>query len=191
MARLGDLLPFGRLFKAHSDNYFGPNRPNFWRLFGRFLKDGSNLNFLCYKENLNLKFWRNCHFGQLLHQKEYQKYVFLAIKEVRTDTKYHFGQLLLQKEDPKYAILTTKTSQNWLAILGDFFLGIGRLFTKTIWSPWSSVSSVHFIPDPSFCPILYVFKPKLSDHFWIKSLWLCHVKVSTDKRWSLRQAQQA
>ena len=101
VTRLGNLLPFGRLFKAHGDNYFDPNRPNFWRLFGRFLKDGSNLNFLCYKENLNLKFWRNCHFGQLLHQKEYQKYVFLAIKEVRTDTKYHFGQLLLQKEDPK------------------------------------------------------------------------------------------
>ena len=99
--QIADLSPFGRLFKAHGNNYFDPNRPNFWQLFGRFLKDGSNLNFLCYKENLNLKFWRNCHFGQLLHQKEYQKYVFLAIKEVRTDTKYHFGQLLLQKEDPK------------------------------------------------------------------------------------------
>ena len=56
VTRLGDLSPFGRLFKAHGDNYFDPNRPNFWRLFGRFLKDGSNLNFLCYKENLNLKF---------------------------------------------------------------------------------------------------------------------------------------
>ena len=57
MARLGDLSPFGRLLKAHGDNYFAPNRPNFWRLFGRFLKDGSNLNFLCYKDNLNLKVW--------------------------------------------------------------------------------------------------------------------------------------
>ena len=56
VTRLGNLSPFGRLFKAHGDNYFDPNRPNFWRLFGRFLKDGSNLNFLCYKENLNLKF---------------------------------------------------------------------------------------------------------------------------------------
>ena len=46
--RLGDLLPFGQLFKAHGDNFFDPNCPNFWRL----LKDGSNLNFLCYKENL-------------------------------------------------------------------------------------------------------------------------------------------
>ena len=138
VTRLGDLSPFRRLFKAHGDNYFDPN---FWRLFGRFLKDGSNLNFLCYKENLNLKFWRNCHFGQLLHQKEYQKYVFLAIKEVRTDTKYHFGQLLLQKEDPKYAILTTKTSQNWL---GDF----GRLFS---WH-WATFYQNHLVT--SFIPIV-------------------------------------
>ena len=52
VTRLGDLSLFGQLFKAHNDNFFDPN---FWQLFGRFLKDGSNLNFLCYKENLKLK----------------------------------------------------------------------------------------------------------------------------------------
>ena len=49
VTRLGDLSPFGRLFKALGDNLFGPNRPNFWRRFGRFFKVDQNLKFLCYK----------------------------------------------------------------------------------------------------------------------------------------------
>ena len=66
VTRLGDLSPFGRLFKALGDNLFGPNRPNFWRRFGRFFKVDQNLKFLCYKiiiiavnfqKNIFLKFF--------------------------------------------------------------------------------------------------------------------------------------
>ena len=32
------------------DRFFGPNRPNFWRLFGRFLKEGWNLNLVKKRE---------------------------------------------------------------------------------------------------------------------------------------------
>lgn len=32
------------------DRFFGPNRPNFWRLFGRLLKEGWNLNLVKKRE---------------------------------------------------------------------------------------------------------------------------------------------
>ena len=101
MTRLGDLSPFGRLFKALGDNLFGPNRPNFWRLFGRFLKVGQNLKFLCYK----------IIFKAVNFQKKY----FLKYFEKKLGNFF-------SKKDPKYAFLATKTSKNWV---GDF----GRLFS--------------------------------------------------------------
>ena len=101
VTRLGDLLPFGRLFKVLGDNLFGPNRPNFWRLFGRFLKVGQNLKFLCYK----------IIFKAVNFQKKY----FLKYFEKKLGNFF-------SKKDPKYAFLATKTSKNWV---GDF----GRLFS--------------------------------------------------------------
>ena len=101
MTRLGDLSPFGRLFKVLGDNLFGPNRPNFWRLFGRFLKVGQNLKFLCYK----------IIFKAVNFQKKY----FLKYFEKKLGNFF-------SKKDPKYAFLATKTSKNWV---GDF----GRLFS--------------------------------------------------------------
>ena len=101
VTRLGDLSPFGRLFKALGDNLFGPNRPNFWQLFGRFLKVGQNLKFLCYK----------IIFKAVNFQKKY----FLKYFEKKLGNFF-------SKKDPKYAFLATKTSKNWV---GDF----GRLFS--------------------------------------------------------------
>ena len=116
VTRLGDLSPFGRLFKALGDNLFGPNRPNFWRLFGRFFKVDQNLKFLCYKiiiiavnfqKNIFLKFWKK------------------------------LGNFCFKK-DPKYAFLPTKTSKNWL---GDF----GRLFSLN-WATFYSNHLVTLVP---------------------------------------------
>ena len=101
VTRLGDLSPFGRLFKALGDNLFGPNRPNFWRLFGRFFKVDQNLKFLCYKI--------------IIIAVNFQKNIFLKFFEKK------LGNFCFKK-DPKYAFLPTKTSKNWL---GDF----GRLFS--------------------------------------------------------------
>ena len=101
VTRLGDLSPFGQLFKVLGDNLFGPNRPNFWRLFGRFLKVGQNLKFLCYK----------IIFKAVNFQKKY----FLKYFEKKLGNFF-------SKKDPKYAFLATKTSKNWV---GDF----GRLFS--------------------------------------------------------------
>ena len=91
VTRLGDLLPFGRLFKVLGNNLFGPNRPNFWRLFGRFLKVGQNLKFLCYK----------IIFKAVNFQKKY----FLKYFEKKLGNFF-------SKKDPKYAFLATKTSKN-------------------------------------------------------------------------------
>ena len=91
VTRLGDLSPFGRLFKALGDNLFGPNRPNFWRLFGQFLKVGQNLKFLCYKT--------------IFKAVNFQKKYFLKYFEKK------FGNFF-SKKDPKYAFLATKTSKN-------------------------------------------------------------------------------
>ena len=91
VTRLGDLSPFGRLFKVLGDNLFGPNRPNFWQLFGRFLKVGQNLKFLCYK----------IIFKAVNFQKKY----FLKYFEKKLGNFF-------SKKDPKYAFLATKTSKN-------------------------------------------------------------------------------
>ena len=128
VTRLGDLSPFGRLFKALGDNLFGPNRPNFWRLFGRFFKVDQNLKFLCYKiiiiavnfqKNIFLKFWKK------------------------------LGNFCFKK-DPKYAFLPTKTSKNWL---GDF----GRLFSlnwATFYSNHLVTISFHLGSNPyHFIPV--------------------------------------
>jgi len=110
VTRLGDLSPFGRLFKALGDNLFGPNRPNFWRLFGRFFKVDQNLKFLCYKI--------------IIIAVNFQKNIFLKFFGKK------IGQLLLQK-GPKICIFTHKNKQKltrrfWVT----FFFELGYILLK-------------------------------------------------------------
>ena len=110
VTRLGDLSPFGRLFKALGDNLFGPNRPNFWRLFGRFFKVDQNLKFLCYKIIIIAVNFQNKIFFKVFWKK--------------------IGQLLLQK-GPKICIFTHKNKQKLTRrFWATFFFELGYILLK-------------------------------------------------------------